>query len=132
MATGRVRLLFDENISHRLVDFLHRESRLAEMHHLRTLGWSGEKDAEWIPLAVSSEFVLITGDRNEMTRGIIIDDLKQMGARVILLGQFWDHLPRWERAKWLVQHIEIIVNLAGSMDSGSAVLLHKRGRKVLL
>ncbi len=132
MAVGRVRLLFDENISHRLVDFLHHESRLAEMHHLRAMGWSGKKDVEWIPIAVAREFVLVTGDRNEVTRGIITEDLKQMGARVILLGQFWDHLPRWERAKWLVRHIEMIVNLAQRMTVGSAVLVHKRGQKVFL
>lgn len=132
MAAGRVKLLFDKNISYRLVDFLYHESRLAEMHHLRTVGWSGKKDVDWIPVAVKNGFVLVTGDRNEATRGIITEDLKRMGARVILLGQFWDHLPRWERAKWLVQYIEMIVNLAGSMNSGSAVLIHKRGRKVFL
>lgn len=132
MAAGRLKLLFDENISHRLVSFLHHESRLAEMHHLRELGWSGKSDVEWIRLAVDNRFVLVTGDRNDATRGIIVEDLKQMGARVVLLGAFWDHLPRWERAKWLVQHIEMIVNLAAMMADGSVVLVHKRGRTVFL
>jgi|FaiFalDrversion2_1042247.scaffolds.fasta_scaffold08298_3 predicted nuclease of predicted toxin-antitoxin system len=69
MATGRIKVLFDESISHRLVDFLHREFRVAELYHLRTLGWSGRRDIEWIELAVKGEFAIVTGDRNEATRG---------------------------------------------------------------
>lgn len=127
MATNGVKLLFDENISHRLTEFIARESRLAEMQHIRKMGWSGKRDIDWIPLAVQKGFVIITGDRNEATRGYTTADLKQMNARVILMGSFWDHLSRWERAKWLVNHIDALVALAGSLQAGTALLLNKRG-----
>lgn len=122
------KLLFDENISQRLVEFVNRESRLAEMAHIRQRGWSGLPDNQWIPKANEQGFVIVTGDRNETTRGYATADLKAMGARVILLGQFWDHLGRWERAKWLVNHIEALVTLANGMPNGTVYLISKRGR----
>ena len=128
MASERVKLLFDENISQRLVEFINRESGLAAMAHLSQRGWSGLPDRQWIAQATQSGFVIITGDRNERTRGYTVDALKAMGARVILLGRFWDHLNRWERAKWLVQRIEWLVTLAEGMPSGSVYLVYKSRR----
>jgi hypothetical protein len=128
MANQRIKLLFDENISQRLVEFINRESRLAEMAHVRQRGWSGLPDTQWIPMATNSGFVIITGDRNEITRGYTVGDLKGMGARVLLLGKFWDHLSRWERAKWLVQRIETLVATASQMPGGTVYLVSKSGR----
>lgn len=132
MASQRVKLLFDENISRRLVEFVNRESTLAEMAHLSQRGWGGLPDRQWIAQASRSGFVIITGDRNEKTRGYTVNDLKQMGARVMLLGQFWDHLNGWERAKWLVQRIETLVATAAGMSSGSVYLVYKSGRYKIL
>lgn len=123
-----VKLLFDENISQRLVEFINRESGLAQMAHIRQRGWSGLPDAQWIPTATRSGFVIITGDRNETTRGYTVEDLKAMGARVILLSSFWDHLNRWQRAKWLVNHIEQLVDIAQAMSDGTVYLVNKRGK----
>ncbi len=122
------KLLFDENIARRLVEFINRESGLAQMAHIRQHGWSGLPDKQWIPLATQQGFVIVTGDRNEATRGYTTADLKQMGACVVLLGKFWDHLNRWERAKWLVKHIEGIVVLANGMPSSTVYLVNKRGQ----
>lgn len=124
----QLKLLFDENISQRLVEFINRESRLAQMAHIRQRGWSGLPDAQWIQTATQREFVIITGDRNERTRGYTVADLKALGARVILLGRFWDHLSRWERAKWLVRHIEKLVELAESMPAGTVYLVNKQAK----
>lgn len=79
-------------------------------------------------MATNSGFVIITGDRNEITRGYTVGDLKGMGARVLLLGKFWDHLSRWERAKWLVQRIETLVATASQMPGGTVYLVSKSGR----
>ncbi|GIV10278.1 MAG: hypothetical protein KatS3mg019_2369 [Fimbriimonadales bacterium] len=98
------------------------------MAHIRQRGWSGLPDKQWIPKATQQGFVIVTGDRNEATRGYTTADLKQMGARVILLGKFWDHLSRWERAKWLVNNIEAIVNLTNGMPHGTVYLVNKRGK----
>ncbi|MCS7191149.1 MAG: DUF5615 family PIN-like protein [Fimbriimonadales bacterium] len=122
------KLLFDENISQRLVEFINGESNLARMAHIRQRGWSGLPDTQWIKTATEGGFVIVTGDRNERTRGYTVADLKAMGARVILLGQFWDHLNRWERAKWLVRHIERIIALAESMPEGAVYLVNKQAR----
>jgi len=40
----------------------------------------------------------------------------------------WNHLNRWERAKWLIGHIERLVALAEGMPKGSVYLVHKSGR----
>lgn len=122
------KLLFDENISQRLVEFINREARLAQMAHIRQRGWSGLPDSDWISKATEAGFVIITGDRNERTRGYTVADLKVMAARVILLGQFWDHLNRWERAKWLVKHVERLVALAASMPQGTVYLVNKQAK----
>ncbi|MCS6919473.1 MAG: DUF5615 family PIN-like protein [Fimbriimonadales bacterium] len=123
-----LKLLFDENISQRLVEFVNRESNLAQMAHLRQRGWSGLTDAQWIQTATQAGFVIVTGDRNERTRGYTIVELKAIGARVILLGQFWDHLGRWERAKWLVKSIERLVALAESMPKDTVYLINKQAK----
>jgi len=123
-----VRLLFDENISKRLVEFVNSESGLAQMAHIRQHGWSGLPDAQWIPVATERDFVIITGDRNERTRGYTVADLKAMGVRVLLLGQFWDHMNRWERAKWLVKYIERLVRIAESMPAGTVYLVSKQAK----
>ncbi len=125
------KILFDENISSRLAEFLHFESRKTlnvHLAHLRQLGWSGQADIVWIPRAVQSGFVIVTGDRNERTRGYTVADLHQMGAKVILLSPFWDHSNRWERAKWLVSRLEQILRLAQQMQAGEVRLLYKTGR----
>ncbi len=123
-----MKLLFDENISRRLVEFVNRESGLTPMAHVSQRGWSGLPDRDWIVQATQNDFVIITGDRNEKTRGYTVNDLKAIQARVILLGRFWDHLNRWQRAKWLVQRIERLVAIAENMPSGSVYLVFRSGR----
>lgn len=83
-----------------------------------------------MPLAIEGGFVIVTGDRNDKTRGYTVQDLKQMGARVIFVSGFWDHLDRWEKAKRLVQSIEHIYALASEMSTGSAKLLVDRHTQV--
>ena len=121
MASERVKILFDENISRRLVEFINRESGLAAMAHLSQRGWSGLPDRDWITQATQNGFVIITGDRNEQTRGYTVEALKAIGARVILLGRFWDHLNRWERAKWLIGHIERLVALSEGIQQAACI-----------
>ena len=129
MAAGGVRLLFDEHFSHLLVEFVRRESRLAQMDHVRSRGWNGTEDTVWILLAVDSGSVIITADRNEVTRRMTVADLKRLGATVILVGPFWDHIDVWQRARWLVNSIERIVDLASSMEPGSVRLIDRRVRR---
>lgn len=126
MIPTQTKILFDENISRRLVEFVNRESKLARMAHVSQRGWTGLPDTEWIQKATQNDFVIVTGDRNERTRGYTTADLKRLGARVILIGQFWDHLNRWERAKWFVMHLEKLVALASGMSSGEVYLVNKR------
>ncbi|HTQ08586.1 MAG TPA: DUF5615 family PIN-like protein [Fimbriimonadaceae bacterium] len=121
----KVKLLFDEMFSHRQIEFVATESRLAEMQHVRRIGWSGQPDTIWIPRAVQKGFVILTGDRNEKTRGYTAADLKQMNARVLLFCQFWDHMTGWERAKWLVARIERLTGLASELAPGSVSLVDR-------
>ncbi len=128
MAAGRVKLVFDENFSHRQVGFISRESGLGEIQHTRPMSWSGLHDSVWYPLAIKADFVIISGDRNEKTRQYTVEDLKEMGARLLMLGPFWDHLSGWDRAKWLVNSIDSIHATASTMTPGTAMLLDRRGR----
>ncbi len=125
MAGRGLKLLFDENFSRPQVDFVAKQSRLAEIQHILTLGWSGQEDSAWIPLAVRAGFCIVTGDRNEATRGYTVADLRALRAKVILVGAFFDHLDRRERAKWLVARMDRLVNLARSLSPGSVVLLDR-------
>ena len=126
MATGGLKLVFDEQFSHRQVEFVARESRLADLRHTRRMRWSGTPDKVWVPKAVQLGFVIVSADRNERTRGFTVADLKSMDARVILIGDFWNHWGRWDKAKWLVLRIEKIVEIAAGMTGGSAVLIVNR------
>lgn len=128
MAAGRLKLLFDENVSARQVEFVAKEAKLAECNHVLKLGWSGEEDAVWIPRAVEAGFCIVTGDRNDRTRRYTVADLKSMRARVLLLGAFFDHLDRWQRAKWLVAKHESLVSIANTLTPGSVVLVGRNGR----
>ena len=132
MADRSVKILFDENFSAKHVEFIARESRLAHFQHIKTLGWSGLSDADWIVRAVEADFRIVTGDRNERTRGYTVADLKSLGSCVILLGSFFDHLDRWAKAKWLVNHVEQIVEKCGSLESGTVVLMGRNGHCTLL
>lgn len=128
MAAGgvKLRLVFDENFSHQQVEFVHRESQLGDLTHTRKTGWSGMRDREWIPLAIRANFVIVTGDRNDRTREYTVEDLKGLGAQIIFVGPFWDHLNRWEKAKWLCASIDRIVFIAQEIPPGSARLLVDR------
>src|SRR5579872_4200922 len=95
-------ILFDENISHRLVELLVRCGAPGDLQHLRKLKWSNTPDLEWMPRAVQAGFAIVTADRNDRTRGLASEDLKLLGARVMLLGPFWDNLTIWDKTKWLV------------------------------
>lgn len=123
MATGRVKLVFDENFSHHQVGFVHSESGLGEIQHTRRMTWSGMHDVDWIPLAIEGGFIIVTGDRNDKTRGYTIHDLKTMGARIVLVGAFWANWGRWDKAKWLVGSIDKIVRVASELSDGEAKLL---------
>jgi hypothetical protein len=125
MAAVGLKLLFDENFSHKHVGFVANESRLCHMQHIRKIGWSAQPDEFWIPKAVEQGFVIVTWDRNEKTRKYTVADLKRMNARVLLIGGFFDHLGRWEKAKWLVNGVEQIASLAGAMNPGSVHLVYK-------
>jgi hypothetical protein len=127
MAASSLKLLFDENFSHKQVGFVANESRLAPMQHMRKIGWSGRPDPEWIPLAVQQGFVIISGDRNDKTRGYTVADLKAMHARVLLVGEFFDHMSGWDKAKWLVAQVERLVDLAGKLPKGAVTLVSKVG-----
>lgn len=125
MASGSVGLVFDENFSRHQVGFVDREAKLGTIRHVRDLSWSGKPDKVWIPLAVSAGFVIVTGDRNDKTREYTVEDLKALGARVILVSEFWDHMKGWPKAKWLVESIERIYEIASSMTEGTVVLIDR-------
>jgi len=121
-------IVFDENISHHLVEFLHRAGAPGEVNHVRKLRWNGKSDLEWMTLAIEAGFIILTGDRNERTRGLAAADFKRMNARVLFLGPFWDSLPIWEKAKWLVQRRDSIAETCEKMNLGSCALVLKNGK----
>ncbi len=121
-------ILFDENISHHLVEFLHHAGAPGSVQHVRKLKWNGKPDIEWMTLAVNAGFGIISADRNDRTRGLAAEDLKKLGARVLLLGGFWDDLRIWEKAKWLVAKWERIA--AWFEDTTPACAVIDKGGKI--
>ncbi|MEQ1823553.1 MAG: hypothetical protein ABL949_13665 [Fimbriimonadaceae bacterium] len=128
MAVSGLKILFDENFSNGQVGFIATESRLAHFQHIVRMRWSGLADTDWIPRAVRAEFCIVTWDRNERTRGFTVNDLKAMRAKVILVGEFFDHMNRWQKAKWLVNHVEDVVTVCATMTPGSVCLMNRHGR----
>ncbi|MDX2064630.1 MAG: DUF5615 family PIN-like protein [Fimbriimonadaceae bacterium] len=120
-------LLFDENISPVLVDFLAKCGAPTKLQHLRKLGWSGKPDADWIPRAIENGWVIVTADRNDATRGFAVAQLKALGVRMVWLGPFWDHLGRWEKAKWLVNHVEPIADATMLAEASTVLLFNQIG-----
>ena len=131
MPKSRLTLVFDEHFSHKQVGFVADESRgthAARLIHVRQRGWSGKPDLEWMPQAIGEGFVIVTADRNERTREITVDGFLGMGARVFLLGSFWDHRRRWDQAKWLVARLDGLIETAMSMNSGNVLIIGADGQ----
>lgn len=127
-----MKLPFDEMFAKRDVDFVREASGLGELVHVSRFRLTGQPDLNWMPWAINGGFVIVTSDRNDATRGITVTDFKTLGARVILVGPFFDHANRWDRAKWLVNRIERLVRVAETMPSGSVNLVDRNTRATML
>ena len=125
-------VLFDENVSHHLVEFLHRAGAPGSVQHVRKLGWNSTPDIQWMTLAIQRGFGIVSADRNDRTRGLAAQDLKKLGACVLLLGSFWDHLSIWEKAKWLVAKWELIETEFARMPKGTCALVDRGGKMTSL
>lgn len=131
MPESRLTLVFDEHFSHKQIGFIADQSRgthEARLIHVRQRGWSKTLDAVWMPEAIQEGFVIVTADRNERTRGITVREFQRRGARVFLLGAFWNHRSCWDQAKWLVGRADRLIGLAGAMDAGEVRLVAADGR----
>ena len=114
MPEGGLTLVFDEHFS-----------------HYRSGSWRPSRAAPnvtWMPQAVGEEFVIVTADRNERTREITVEEFRRMGARVLLVGSFWDHRGRWAQAKWLVARLERLIGTATGMGAGDVLLVAADGK----
>lgn len=120
-------LVFDENISSRLVELLAKCGAPREIQHLRKLGWQGRADHDWIPQAIGMDWIIVTADRNEVTRRLSSKAIKDAKGRIIFLGQFWNSLETWEMTKWLVANYDRIYGEASVMKGGDAVLFNQTG-----
>ncbi|CAN1559739.1 PIN_Mut7-C-like domain containing protein [Fimbriimonadaceae bacterium] len=120
-------LVFDENISSRLVELLAKCGAPKEIQHLRKLGWQGMADHVWIPQAIEMGWIIVTADRNEVTRRLSSKTIKDAEGRIIFLGQFWNSLESWEMTKWLVANYDRIHAEASLMNGGDAVLFNQTG-----
>lgn len=123
-----MRIVFDENISHRLVDLLAKCGAPGKFAHTRTHGWNGLPDLEWMTHAIRADFIIVTADRNDRTRELAAEDFKAMQARVLLLGPFWDHLSIWEKTKWFVAGWDRLHARLSQLPEGSCVLVDKAFR----
>ena len=131
MSEGGLTLVFDEQFSHKQIGFLAAESRgthSVRLIHVRQRGWSSKPDAVWMPQAVGEGFVIVTADRNARTREITVEEFRRMGARVLLVGSFWDHRGRWAQAKWLVARLERLIGTATGMGAGDVLLVAADGK----
>jgi|SRR5579862_243977 len=116
-------IVFDENVSHHLVELLAKCGAPGTLQHTRKLGWNGMDDLKWMPLAIKAGFPIVSADRNDLTRGLSAGDLKQLGARVMLLGPFWDRLGIWEKTKWLVAKWDRLQAAVTTQPAGSCLVV---------
>lgn len=123
-----MKVVFDEHISHHVVSLLAKSGAPGELQHTRKAGWNNVADSVWMPLAIKNGFAIITADRNERTRRITAAEFRQMGARVVLLGPFWDHMLIWEKTKWLVGHWDQLHSHLATAPEGYCTIINRLGR----
>ncbi len=122
-----VAYFFDENISSKLVASLRSNKAPGSHLHPLAIGMKGLTDDVWIPMTVKNDWIAISVDRNEKTRGLTAQEIAAMGATYLMLGQFFDHMKAWDRAKWIYQHWDRIDAAAATWPRGSVWLIGKNG-----
>lgn len=127
MPSGGVTIVFDENISHKMVQVVSSCS-ICRVTSTKNQGWNAAEDDVWMPRAAQMRMVVLTCDRNERSRETKVADFREMGARVIFLGAFFASLDRWGRIKWLVRNWERIAGKAAEMPEGTCSLIGNSGR----
>lgn len=87
----------------------------------------GLDDSVWIPMTIQKNWIAISVDRNPNTRGLTARQLAAMGATYLMLGQFFDHMKAWDKAKWIYQHWDRIDGAAATWPPGTVWLIGKKG-----
>lgn len=123
-----ITFFFDENISLKLAESLRQCRAPGIIQHSRKIGMSGLGDAEWIAKIAEKGWIAISTDRNPKTRGITSRELAESGATYLMIGQFFDHMRSWDRAKWMIRHWDYIYESASSWPAGSVWLMQKNGK----
>jgi hypothetical protein len=122
-----MKYLFDEHFSKSLIELMRKCDAPGELIHVIPSGFSGLPDDKLISTATESGFIIVTGDRNERTRNLSVEDLKALGARVILIGGFWNHLKNWDAAKWLIARWDRMYEQSREWPAGTCGLAAKNG-----
>lgn len=119
---------FDENISAKLATSLSVSGAPGKILHCRTQKMDGMSDSEWIPIVAAKGWIAFSIDRNAKTRKLTSAELASQGATYVMLGQFFDHMGRWEKAKWMFQHWDQLFEAARVWPRGSVWLILKDGK----
>lgn len=130
MPPGGLKFILDEHVSPKLASLL-RTADLAEVTTVKDRGWNGTPDKDWIPRAVAGGSIIVTGDRNEKTREVRVEDFAAMNANVFFLGGFFGELGIWEQIKWFVANWEAICKKAAELRPGECVVVFKNGKMKL-
>src|SRR5262245_34387054 len=90
---------------------------------LRELFSQSIKDPDLFKELHGSDVVYIAADRKQTTRIAEARALKDAGITALFMGPFWDRMPRWQQATWLVTKWPLIDGFAAGVAKGTCAEL---------
>ncbi|MEM1062143.1 MAG: DUF5615 family PIN-like protein [Planctomycetota bacterium] len=98
-----MRVVFDENISYRLVEVL-RLLGEADLEHVVESFPPGTPDVDILVSFRDADVLYVTADLKNRTRPIERIVIRSSSARVVVLGRFFSKLTLFDKAAWLLKH----------------------------
>jgi hypothetical protein len=98
---------------------------------LRELFSQSIKDPDLFRELHGSDVVYVAADRKQTTRIAEARALKDAGITALFMGPFWDRMPRWQQATWLVLRWPLIDGFAAGVAKGTSAELRQSGKAMV-
>lgn len=126
MADSSLKFLADENVSHELVTIL-RKLGAGSIISLSRTPDVGTADDHWIPLYTDRGFVILTPDREQLRDDVILNAIRDCGARMVFLPRHFADSKRWDQALWFLKYWWKLAERCAVLKPGELVRFHKYG-----
>lgn len=121
-----MKFFFDNNLSPKLPQIL--QVLDVEAVHLRDRFAPDTKDVDWIPVAGSEGWVLVTADDHLRTRVAERRALEQNGVTTIFLPRRFLDRGLWKQAEYIVRYWPLFQSALEQLRTGSQVRATEHGK----